>query len=648
MDTGLDQARTVSLALAGRAVAARARRVWSGLLLVAAASAALSGCTPLGEYIHNGFKVGPNYRRPPAETAPEWIDAADARVRSDSAADCAWWTLLDDPVLNGLIETAYRQNLDLRSAGARIIEARAQRQVAVGNLFPQAQSVDIAALQAQISQNLPIPLPAQLDLWAAGLNGSWELDVWGRYRRTVESADAKLGAAVEGYGEVLVLMLSEVATNYIQLRTYQQRLAFARNNVAIQRGSLRLAEARLKQGVSNELDLRQARSNVWQTEALIPVFEAGAREASNALCTLLAMAPQDLASQLQPAPIPKAPREVAVGYPAQLLARRPDIRHAEREVADQCARLGIASADLYPALAINGYVGFWGQSFDDLFKGDSFTGFFLPQFRWNVLNYGRIANNIMAQDARLQSLVYDYQQTVLKAGQEVENALVRYLQTQRRAEYLRNSVNDAARAVELVQLQFEGGTTDFNRVYTVQAFLTSQQDQLAEAEGSIALNLVGVYKALGGGWNCFVACCGLPAPCHPPGVVGEESTAPPAAEPPGAEAVPAPPLLQPPSQAGPNAGAAMLPPPNPKRDALLGGRMPFAPSGPLSPQRGQRPGNSPEARFAQYTAPLRVPPGNPPVIPVSPASSVQAPPLAPQSSFPPLNRSFPREAARPQ
>ena len=472
------------------------------------------GCTSLREYVGNGFKVGPNYLRPPAPVAGAWIDMDDPRVKSDPPTDCAWWSVFNDPVLDGLIEQAYRQNLDLRAAGARIAEARARRAVAVGSLFPQQQTADVTYLHAQISENLAIPLPTQFNLWAAGFNGSWELDIWGRYRRSIEAADAVLAESVEGYGEVLVLLLSDVAANYIELRTFQQRLAYAQMNVEIQKGSLKLAEARFSRGASTELDVRQARSSLQRTQAVVPTYQASAREAANALCVLLGMPPNDLAEALGPAAIPTAPVEVALGVPADLLARRPDVRRAERAVAEQSARLGIAQTDLYPSLTLNGYMGFLSNDIDQLFESTSFTGYIIPQFSWNVLNYGRISNNIIAHNAKLQGVAFDYQQTVLKAGQEVENSLTRFLHAQQRAKFLRGSVADAIRAVELAELQFKGGTTDFNRVYNLQSLLAQQQDELAAVEGSIALNLVAVYKSLGGGWRCFLYCQGMPAPSH--------------------------------------------------------------------------------------------------------------------------------------
>ncbi len=396
------------------------------------------------------------------------------------------------------------QNLDLRAAGTRILEARAQRGIAIGNLFPQQQTANASYFHGQITKNLNIPIPSKLSLYTTGFNASWEFDVWGRYRRLIESSTAQVDVAIEGYGETLVMMLSEVATNYVRMRTFEQRLDFARKNVEIQRGSTQLAEQLFKNGAGTELDVRQARSNLAQTESLIPPLVAGRRLAANQLCILLGMPVTDLAPSLQPAPIPRAPVEVAIGIPADLVRRRPDVRRAEREVAAQSAQIGVAEADLYPRLALNGFLGYAANSFHDLFETNSFTAFVLPSLQWNVLNYGRIANNIITQDVRLQREALEYQQTVLTAGREVEDGLIGFLQAQQQAESLRQSVFEAGRAVELVLLQYQGGVTDFNRVFNAQSTLVVQQDQLAQTQGDIALRLIDVYRALGGGWRYFV------------------------------------------------------------------------------------------------------------------------------------------------
>ncbi len=476
---------------------------WPLVALLLTGALFLSGCTSMRQWYHNGFKVGPNYAQPPAPVATGWIEDADSHVDSNRAMTCDWWALFDDPALNGLIETAYRQNLDLRTAGTRILEARAQRNIAAGNLFPQSQRALGGYAHGHLSKNLTLPLPTTLNLWATGFNASWEIDFWGRYRRSVEAANADLGSAVEGYRDALVLLLSEVATSYVQLRTYEERLAFARRNVEVQQGSTRLAELRFNNGTATELDMRQARSNLAQTEALIPPLETGRRQASNQLCILLGMPPTDLASQLAPAPIPIAPVTAAVGIPADMLRRRPDVRQAEREVAAQSARIGVAQADLYPQLGVSGFIGYAASDLKNLFAANSATTFILPSFQWNILNYGRITNNVRVQDARFDRAVLQYQQAVLAAGREVEDALVGFIQSQQQAARLEESVREADRSVQLVIIQFEGGVTDFNRVYNTQGLLVTQQDQLASTRGNIALNLIQVFRALGGGWQYF-------------------------------------------------------------------------------------------------------------------------------------------------
>ncbi len=470
------------------------------------------GCTTsLREWWHNGYKVGPNYTKPPEAVAATWIDATDPRIQSNPVQDCAWWMVFQNPTLNALIDTAYRQNLDIKIAGARILESRAQRNVAIGNLFPQSQTALGTYVHAQLPGDINLPgtanaltLGGPLNVAAVGFNASWEADFWGRYRRGVESSTATVEGSQDGYDQALVIMLSEVATAYVQVRTYQQRLAYARQNVEIQQGSLGIAEARFREGAASELDYSQARSILAQTQALIPQLEGGLRVANNRLCVLMGIPPSDQASRMMPAPIPKAPVAVAAGIPAELLRRRPDVRQAERAVAAQTAQIGIAAADLYPRFALNGFLGYAGNDLSELFSSKSFTGLIFPTVQWNVLNYGRILNNIRTQDARLQGVGLQYQKVVLTAGQEVEDGLVQFVQAQQRAHYLGESVAAASRSVELVDLQFRGGAVDFNRVYTIQSQLVVEQDSLATTQGDIALQLINVYRAPGGGWQTFV------------------------------------------------------------------------------------------------------------------------------------------------
>ena len=456
----------------------------------------LSGC----------MMVGPNYIRPPAPTADVWIETGDPAIRRETTDVSAWWTVFNDPVLNTLVETAYRQNPSLRAAGVRVIEAQARRGIAIGQLFPQQQEAFGQATSNEISENRAnrgAPgLISDFDDWQVGFDATWELDMWGRFRRSIEATDAELLASVASYDDVLVSLIAEVARNYTLLRTLEGQLAVARENVAIQQRSFDIADAKFKGGTVTELDSAQAASLLHSTEAQIPALESSIRQTQNTLCILLGIPPQDLQPMLGGArSIPIPPAEVAVGIPADLLRRRPDIRRAERLLASQSAQIGVAKADLFPRFALFGTISVAAQDFDDLFKSDSLENFGGPSFRWAILNYGRIQNNVRVQDARFQALIGDYENTVLQAQGEVENAIAAYLGTQRQVNFLSSSVASAARAVELAEFQYREGAVDFTRVLNSQQFLVTEQDRLVFTQGSVALNLVAMYKALGGGWE---------------------------------------------------------------------------------------------------------------------------------------------------
>jgi NodT family efflux transporter outer membrane factor (OMF) lipoprotein len=477
---------------------------------VAVAAGLAAGCTSFQDWVHNGFKVGPNFEEPPAAAVSAWIDSGDKRITSESPPYEDWWNVFSDPSIPILIETAHRENLDLKTAGTRILQAQAQRNIAVGNLFPQSQNAIGDYAYAHLGNGLlnlpPGVLPNSINLWAVGLNTSWELDFWGRFRRQIESSNADLGGSVEAYRDALVTLLADVVTNYVQMRTYQQRIVFAKRNVEIQKGSLRLAEARLADGKATALDVKQARSILDQTESSIPPLAIGLRQTTDRLCTLLGQPAQNMTSYFNDAPIPEVPPTVAVGIPVDLLHRRPDVRKALRTAASQCAKIGVAEADFYPQFGVTGFVGFATDDIATIFAGKSFTALLLPNFSWKILNYGRVLNNVRLQDAKFQEMVLQYQQTVLNAGREAEDALVAFIQYQLQARSLEDSVKDAEDSVELVLAQYRGGLVDFNRVFTLQSQLVTQQDQFAVARGNIALSLISVYRALGGGWQAFENC----------------------------------------------------------------------------------------------------------------------------------------------
>jgi len=459
--------------------------------------------------------LGPDFKKPSASVKKEWIEVDDPQIKTETADYSTWWRVLDDPVLDNLITIACKQNLSLRVAGLRILEARAILGIAVGLQYPQSQSLSGGYAYQKSSKNAPplSELPdyvrdqadTSADVFQAGFNAAWELDFWGKFRRGVEAADAGLAASIAGYDTLLVLLTAEVSGAYVVIRTLEQRLEFAKSNVVIQERGLRIAEVLFKGGETSELDVQQARSLLHNTQSTIPVLEISVRQAQNGLCVLLGIPPSNLSELLKGSgPIPAAPAEVAVGIPADLLRRRPDIRLAEFQAAAQGALIGVAEADLYPHFAVGGSIGFAVGNSNGLFNGDSLVGFFTPfSFRWDIFNYGRIKNNVRIQDARFEQLLVTYQNKVLEAAREVENGLVGFIRTQQQEKYLADAARAADRATQIALLQYREGLTDYTRVLNTQQLLVSQQDNLASSRGDIVRYLIAV-KSLGGGWQSRV------------------------------------------------------------------------------------------------------------------------------------------------
>jgi NodT family efflux transporter outer membrane factor (OMF) lipoprotein len=462
----------------------------------------------------SGCAVGPDFVRPVAPEEEEWIESDDPQIKSEPADHSEWWKVLNDPVLDSLIDTAYRQNLPLQIAGLRIMEARAQLGVAAGFQYPQVQQFAGAATGNQISDNASnAALSDKFNYnYAFGFDAAWELDFWGRFRRGVESAEANLLSSVAVYDNALVTLTAEVARSYVLIRTFEEQIRIAQENVKIQKRSLEIAEARFEGGLVTELDKQQARSLLRSTEASIPLFETSLRQAKNGLSILLAIPPGELTDTLiGSGDIPKAPPEVVVGIPAELLRRRPDIRQAELRAAAQSAQIGVAKADLYPQFSLVGSIGLASSdkgglasnnaTFSDLFDSDSITYFVGPTVQWPILNYGRITNRVRVQDARFQELVVNYQNTVLEAYREVEDAVVGFIRKQEEAQLRGDSVQALKRSVDLSLLQYREGVVDYQRVLDAQRGLTVEQDLLTSTSGDIILNLIAMYKALGGGWQ---------------------------------------------------------------------------------------------------------------------------------------------------
>lgn len=474
-----------------------------------------TGCTSAREYLANHFKVGQNYKRPAAPVADEWIDSHNPKISSEQLSTPTWWQVFNDPTLDNLIRSAYQQNLTLREAGFRVAEAQAQRGVVAGRLFPQTQEIlgdytrtqrsTQTALFPQLDPGTPFANLAATEYsnWRIGGSLAWELDFWGRYRRAIMAADARLDSSIEEYDDALVLLIGEVATTYIELRTVDQRLQVALQNAELQRESVRVAQARFDAMIINsELDTPQAKSNLGNTLAAVEALEVQRRQAQNRLAVLMGTPPHNLNYLLDgPADIPVPPDVVSAGVPAELIWNRPDVRHAERLVAAQSEEIGIAQAELYPHISISGMLSYDAAQFSDIFKGGAFGGTIGPSFRWNVLNYGRLLNNIRVQDARFQQLIAKYQQTVLTANEEAENAIVAYLHYSDQVQVLEESAKEALNAERVAQVKYREGEIDFNRLFTVQQLLLGQQESLAIARGNSARSLVELYRALGGGWE---------------------------------------------------------------------------------------------------------------------------------------------------
>ncbi len=459
--------------------------------------------------------VGPDFVQPRAPVPGQWQDA-DPAVTHKPAEQIRWWEGFDDPVLGRLIDIAYQNNYSLKAAGLRVLEARAQLGVAVGTLYPQVQKATGSVNYTSASENAANTKAGDLSFWeySVGVSVGWELDFWGKFRRSIESADASVLASVASYDNVLVLLVAQVADTYVAIRSAEAQLKVARDNVALQQRSVRITEARFRGGDVGELDLLQARTQLLGTQATIPPVETGLQQAKNALSTLLGQPPGSLAEILGPQPglIPAAPQSIAAGAPTDLLRRRPDVRQAELAAAAQTAVIGVAEADLYPSFGLSGFLGVvaadgtnttrtGNSGFGQLFNANSLTFFGGPYFSWNILNYGRIRNNVRVQDARLQQLLENYQGTVLNAVKEVEDGMVAFLRSREQELILAETEVSARRSLAIANVGYREGITDFQRVLDAQGALLQVQQRYVAARSTTVSSAVGIYRALGGGWE---------------------------------------------------------------------------------------------------------------------------------------------------
>ena len=449
--------------------------------------------------------VGPDYVPPDTPMPEAWHTPAKSGLVGENlykGALADWWSILDDPVLTNLIESAVTGNIGLKEARARVREARARRGIREADRFP---TIDVSGSARSSRSSEETGTGSERELYAAGFDAAWELDVFGGKKRAVEVAGAELQASEEDLRDVLVSLLAEVALNYVELRSFQTRLSVAEANLDAQKETYNITRWRRQAGLTSQLDVEQAKSSLEQTRAQIPDLQTGLEQAKNRLAVLIGQHPGSLRDALaERKAIPVTPLEVAVGVPADILRRRPDVRRAERRLAAQTAQIGVATADLYPRFSLLGSIGLEALSLGNLFSFGSRTHGIGSTVAWPLFDAGAIRSNIEVQSALQQQALIRYEAAVLAALEDVENALVAYAKEQSRRQSLTEATEAARRAVELAQIQYSSGLIEFGNVLIAQRSLLSLQDQLAVSEGGVTSNLIALYKSLGGGWKSLI------------------------------------------------------------------------------------------------------------------------------------------------
>lgn len=443
--------------------------------------------------------VGPDYIRPETSLSTTWHSELKGGLTSGEMnlqTQKEWWSTLNDPKLTSLIERSIKKNLSLQEAVARVREARARRSIAKADLFPAFDIKGTASLSRDSKAK------ETSEFYSASIDSNWELDIFGGTRRSLEASQADLEARQENLHDVLVSLLAEVALNYIEVRSFQKRLEIAEANLTVQNEAHLLAIWRHQAGLSDELAVQQARYNLENTRSQTPILKTGLEEAMNRIAVLLGEQPGKIHQELNdPTLIPAVPMKVVVGVPSDILRRRADVRRAERELSAQTARVGVATAELYPKFSLSGSIGIESLSINSLFSTATkfITGgslLTLPVFR-----SGAVRQNIEVQSALQEQALIKYETAILNALEEVENAIVSYSEEQNRREALQAAENAAMKAADLAMQKYKAGLSDFNDVLESQRSLLAFQDQLVQSNGIIIINLIKLYKALGGGWK---------------------------------------------------------------------------------------------------------------------------------------------------
>jgi len=477
---------------------------------VAALLGSVSGCMPTRDWIRKGFKVGPDYFAPKVEAEDEWIDGENPLLSSDAVDEGAWWAQLRDPVLDKLTSGVRENNWTLRELGARVLASRAELDFTKGKFYPQRQ-----AITGEYSRNVfnfdQGPFPSKFlnilgyQKWyntgLAAFAVGWEVDFWGKYRRAIESQSAELDASVAARDQGMVILQAEVAAAYVEYRVAQSQASLARRIATFEGDLVKLSRIKFDKGATSEIDPRTSETAYQATRARIRGYEMQARVAMNRISVLTGRPPRNLESELGEAGLPELPGKLIVGIPEDLIRRRPDLRQAERKVAAQSARIGVAKSELFPALSLNGNIGVYYTSLGNLSKLGSLEGSIGPSIHWNVLNYGRLLAMVRREDAKFGESVAALENLVLDAQREVEDGMIRFLKEGEMVEELGKGATSARRAMELGVIQYREDASSYLWVYNLERALAQTLEALIHARGQQLLALVATYKALGGGWN---------------------------------------------------------------------------------------------------------------------------------------------------
>lgn len=460
------------------------------------AALALAGCV----------SVGPDYKNP--DTAPANVQNVDAARENHAQFQADWWKQFNDPTLDALIQRAAKGSLDLRIAQARLAESRALLGTAKSNQIPTIGTTFSASRSREQQPGFGTSQRVGIDAYQAGFDASWELDLFGGIRRSVEAARADLGASEASMHDAQVSLFAEVARNYFELRGTQQRLAIAQRNIANQADSLKLISARAQIGTASEQDVASASAQLSAAKAQLPVLDAAVHSYEYRLAVLLGERPGELDVDVSPGTFKPIATVLPIGDSGEVLSRRPDVRIAERQYAAANARIGVAKAEFFPHISLGGFVGFLAGRPNDFGGPASRAWSFTPSITWNGLNVERVRSNLHASEARANAAEANYQRTVLQAIEDVDNAVTNYNAEHARVEQLMAQAEQSRRAAELARIRYQEGATGYLELLDAERVQLAAEDALAQSESAIDTRAVALYKALGGGWQaCGDADC---------------------------------------------------------------------------------------------------------------------------------------------